>query len=156
MLRIVPLGVFRNGFDLVGDGGQVTASFRGSVWRESGDILVAGQQYVFRREGRRRFRLGGPQGEVAVATCARRWSRGPWQIEVDARQYDLARASWLSRTYRLRLAGRPVGEVTGGRWGSHRGTVDLPAGLPAPAQAFIVAIVITLWRRAEASAASSG
>jgi hypothetical protein len=159
MLNIVPLSMFKNGFDLVGDGGQVVAGFRGSVWRESGEIVVGDQRYAFRREGGRRFRLGGPQGEIAVASRTGRWS-GPWLLETGTKRYELAKAGWFARTYRLLRDGKQVGEVAGGRWWSHRGTADLPAQVPVPVQAFTVAVVITMWRRDDAAsgggAAASG
>jgi hypothetical protein len=152
MLRIEPLGAFKHGFDLIGPDGPV-GGFRGSVWRESGDILVGPQQYRFRREGGRRFRLGGPQGEVAVATRRGRFS-GPWLLDVGGKEYELARAGrFFGRRYVLRRNGETRGSVEAGRWGGRRGsTAELPATMPAPVQAFVVAIVITMWRRDDTSA----
>ena len=146
MAQIVPLGVFKNGFDLVGDAGQPVGGFRGSVWRESGEIVTGGQRYEFRRDGGRRFRLAGPQGGVALARRTGRWSGG-WEITAGPATYLLARAGWFSRGYRLVLDGAVVGQIASGRWLSRAGAANLPVGMAPVAQVFVVAIVLTLWRR---------
>jgi hypothetical protein len=80
MFRIVPLGAFKHGFDLLDESGQPLAGFRGSVWREGGQIVAGPQRWEFGRDGRRRFRLDGPAGTVASAWKPSVWSSG-WEVE---------------------------------------------------------------------------
>jgi hypothetical protein len=146
MPRIVPLGMFSHGFDLVSDSAQPAAGFRGSVWQESGDIVADGQDFEFRRERRRRFVLDGRHGLVASAT-----RRGPlssaWDVFVGERQYELVRAGFLTGAYLLRAGGVEIGRVAKAGALRRGATADLPPDLPLAAQVFISAVVLTQWRR---------
>jgi hypothetical protein len=153
MVRIVPLGVFKNGFDLVDGDGRRLGGFRGSVWRENGEIVAGERRYAFQRAGRRHFELVEKGQAEAVADRPSFWG-GSWTIEAGERRYELARGGWLTRRYDLLRDGEKVGQVAPRGWGSRGGDADLPAELPVAAQAFVVAIVLTLWRREEASASS--
>jgi hypothetical protein len=153
MLRIVPLGVFKNGFDLVDEADQVVAAFRGSPWRESGQITAEGEPYGFRRDGRRRFTLDSPSGTLATAQRRSIWS-ARWDVAVRSQAYELVRAGWFTRTFLVRSGGAEVGRIA--RVGALRrgGTVDLPVGMPSAARAFIAAVVVTQWNRDDKAAAT--
>jgi hypothetical protein len=160
MPHIVPLGMFSHGFDLVSDSAQPAAGFRGSVWRESGDIHADGQEFEFRREGRRRFVLDGRHGLVASAS-RRGLMSSAWDVFVGERQYDLVHAGFMTRAYVLRAGGVDIGRVAKAGMLKRGATVDFPPDLPLAAQVFISAVVITQWRRDDAansggSAAASG
>jgi hypothetical protein len=152
-MRIVPLGAWRNGFDLVAEADRYVGGFRGSVWREGGEIVAGTERYGFVREGRRGFRLAGPHGDVAGAFRPSVWG-GPWTLTVGTAGYELRRGGVFTRTWRLNRDGRQVGEVAG-RLLRGGGTADLPADLPPAAQVFVVAIVLTLWRRDDAAGGAS-
>lgn len=152
MVDVVPQGFFRNGFDLV-DAGRVVSTLRGSVWGEGGEIVAGGERFGFRREGRRRFRLDGGAGTVAVAERRSLWS-GQWTVLLGVQEYGLVKAGWFARAYRLVDGDREVGRVD--RAGTfRRGAVAELPGLPAPVQAFVVAVVLALWKRHD-DAASGG
>jgi hypothetical protein len=152
MPRIVPLGVFSHGFDLVSDSAQPTAAFRGSVWREAGVVLAAGQEFEFRREGRRRFVLDGRHGLVASASRRGIFSSA-WDVFVGERQFELARGGFMTRSYVLRTGGAEIGRVAKLGALKRGANADLPADFPLAAQVFISAIVLTQWRRDDAAAA---
>jgi hypothetical protein len=154
MLRIVPLGAFKHGFDLLDESDQPLAAFRGSVWREGGQIVAGPRRCEFRRDGRRRFRLDGPAGTVATAVKPSVWSAG-WVVEVGSLRYELVRAGWFARAWQLRGRGQTLGRVAPHRGSTRKAVADLPAELSPPVMAFVVAVVLTLWRRDEAAAAGA-
>ena len=154
MLTVRPLGAFKNGFDLLDQIDRPAGGFRGSAWREHGEVTVGPERLSFRRHGGRRFTLEGPTGIVATATKPSVWS-GRWEITVGDRTYGLARRSWMSRAYEVRGRGQALGEVRPTSAFSGRAAVELPAELPVTAQVFLIAVVLTLWRRDEAAAGAA-
>ena len=160
MGRVRPHETFKLGFDLLDDGDRVLGSFQGSAWRERGEITGGGERAGFRRDGGRRFALDGGAGELAVAEKPSIWS-GRWVLHAGGVSYELAKRSWLSRGYELRHGSKVVGSIEPkGVFSSTKAAVDLPAGFPPLVQVFVIAVVITLWRRDSSSssgaAASAG
>ena len=153
MAIVRPHGTFKNGFDLVDDAGRELGSFHGSAWRERGEVTAGGQLYGFRRDGGRRFALDGPGGELAAADKPSIWS-GRWVVTAGGQAYELVRRSWLSPSFELRHGDRVVGAVHPKGFGS-KAVVDLPAELPPAVQLFVVAVVLTLWRRESAAAGAA-
>jgi hypothetical protein len=155
MATVRPHGTFKNGFDLLDAAGRELGSFHGSAWRERGEINTGGEATRFRRDGGRRFALDGPGGgELAAAHKPSIWS-GRWVLQAGGQTYELAKRSWLSRSYELRRGGRVVGSAQPKGAFSGKAAVDLPAELPPAVQVFVVAVVLTLWRR-ESGAAGAG
>jgi hypothetical protein len=154
MPALRPHGTFKNGFDLVDDAGRELGSFHGSAWRERGEISADGQLAGFRRDGGRRFALDGPGGELAVARKPSAWS-GRWVVETGDREYELVKRSWLSRSFELRSGDQAVGSVHPKGVFSGKAAVHLPAELPPAVQVFVVAVVLTLWRRESAAAGAA-
>jgi hypothetical protein len=150
VLTAVPHGTSRNGFDLVDETGAAVATFRASARREQGEITSPDGSWRFRRDGGRHFTLTGERGLVAETSKPGLWS-GRWEVIVGGETYELAKRSWRSRTFEL--SGRSTsGEVRPQREFSRRAEVDLPPELSLPVQAFVVAVVLTLWRREQAAA----
>jgi hypothetical protein len=154
MLLVQPQGSFRRGFDLLDPAGAVIGSFQGSPWREGGRIHAGGQEWEFRRERYRRLVLALPQGEYAAAERVSAWA-GRWSLTAGGRSYELAKAAWYSRRYELRAGDAVVGTLRPRGLSSTKADVDLPAELPPAVQVFVVAVVLTLWRREQASAAGA-
>jgi hypothetical protein len=148
-----PHGVFSTGFDLV-DGEGVVASFDGSSWRERGEVHVADRTWDLRREGGRRFVLADQGGEVATLERVSWWS-GAWRLDHNGRSLPLTKPSIWSRTYRLTAGDAVVGEVRPASVWRRESEVRMPPDLPVHVQVFVVAVVLTLWRR-EQSSASAG
>jgi hypothetical protein len=154
VITVVPRGAFSRGFDLVGDGDRKLGGFDGSVWRENGRIQIGAEEWEFRKERTRRFSLAGPQGTYATAEQTSMWS-SRWQIAVGDRLYLLAKESWLSSGYQVTVGDRVVGSVHRKGIFSSKAEVDLPADMPPPVQVFVIAVVMTQWRR-DSSAAAAG
>lgn len=154
MLVVQPRGTWRRGFDVRDGSGSVVGAFDGSPWREGGRIRAAGQEWEFRRERSRRLVLAGPPGEWAAADQVSYWS-GRWELSAGGRTYSLARPGWWTRRYQLRAGEAVVGELRRrGLFGS-RADGELPPELPPAVQVFVIAVVMTLWRREDSAAAAS-
>ena len=152
VLTAKPHGALRHGFDLVDSAGATVAAFASSVWRENGQVRIGDRFWELRNQGSRRFTLEGQAGTLAVAERASYWS-GAWRVSAGDRTYELVKPSWRSRRYDVRAGGVTVGELRPmGVFGS-KAEVDLPDDMPPPVQVFVVAVVMTLWRREQNSAA---
>lgn len=154
MLTVLPHGALKNGFDLVDPAGVTLGAFVGSAWRENGQIHIGAERWDFRRERSRRFVLVGPHGTYAAADRTSLWS-GEWRISAGDVSYDLVKPSWLSRRYELRAGDEVRGELHPKGVFSSKAEVTLPADLPPPVQVFVIAVVLTLWRRDQASSQAS-
>lgn len=154
MLVVRPRGTWQRGFDVQDGSGTVVGAFEGSPWREGGRIRAAGQEWEFRRERSRRLVLTGPRGEGAAADRVSIWS-GRWRLSAGGRTYELAKPGWWSRRYQLRAGAAVVGELSQRGLFSSKADVELPPELPPAVQVFVIAVVMTLWRR-ENNAAAGG
>jgi hypothetical protein len=161
MLRGVPLGAFKRGFNLLDESDLLDQSavplavFRGSVWRPSGQIVAGLQTYEFHPIGRRRFGLDGPAGTVATARKPSMWSAW-WEVEVGSLQYELVPTGRVARDWQLHERGEKVGWVAPYRGSTRQVIADLPAELSPSVTAFVVAIVLTMWRRTPAGGGGDG
>lgn len=151
---VQPHGIWKRGFDLLDGSGVVVGSFEGSAWQEGGRIRAGGQEWEFCRERSRRLVLAGPQGEEAAAERLSLWS-GRWRLSAGGRTYELAKGFWLSQRYELRAGGAAVGELRPRGAFGRKAEASLPPELPPAVQVFVIAVVLTLWRR-ENSAAAGG
>jgi hypothetical protein len=154
VITVVPRGVFKNGFDLVDDSGRGLGGFAGSAWRENGEIEIGDERWEFRKERSKRFALVGPQGTYATAERTSVWSSA-WHVAVGDRLYELAKASWLRRAYEVHVGDQVVGSVSPKGVFSSKAQVDLPADMPPPIQVFVIAVVMTQWRRDDAAASTT-
>lgn len=154
MLEVRPRGSWRRGFDVLDGSGAVVGAFEGSAWREGGRIRAGGQEWEFRRERSRRLVLAGPQGDGAAADRVSVWS-SRWQLSTGGRTYELVKRAWYSQRFQLRAGDLVVGELRPRGLSGRRAEVTLPPELPPAVQVFVIAVVMTLWRR-ENSAAAGG
>jgi hypothetical protein len=154
VLTVRSRGTWRRGFEVLDPAGMLVGSFEGSPWRENGRILAAGADYDFRRERSRRLVLVGSRGPEAAADRPSFWS-GRWEVSAGGRTYELAKAAWYSQRFQLRAGGAVAGELTRRGVFGNKAEVSLPPELPPAAQVFVIAVVMTLWRRDD-SASSAG
>lgn len=145
-------GLFRNGFDLVDEAGQVLAVFDGSSWRERGEITAGARTFDFRRRGWRTFALSEGGSEVSTAS-QRGWLSLTWDVGFAGAAYSLVRGSIWSRALQVRdAAGATLGEIRPTGVFSRAVDVRLPDSLTPELQAFVVAVVVSLWNRQNAAA----
>jgi hypothetical protein len=155
VLTVRQYGVVRPGFEVLDEAGRLVAAFSGSARTEHGDIAIGDGRWHVRRMTRGHFVLESPSGVLAHADRTSAWS-GRWELHAAGRTYDLVRRSWHSRVHELREAGRPVGTVEPRGPFSRHATATLPSTLPLPEQVFVIAVVLTIWRRDQQAAATSG
>jgi hypothetical protein len=154
VLTVIPRGAFKNGFDLVDGSGRTVGGFDGSAWREGGRIAIGDESWDFRKQRSKRFELAGPQGTYATAQQTSMWST-KWHVAVGDQLFELAKRSWLSSDYEVSVGDRVVGSVDKKGVFSSKAQVSLPADMPPPVQVFVIAVVMTQWRRDGAAAAAS-
>jgi hypothetical protein len=154
MIVARPRGVLTSGFDLVDDAGAVLASLEGSWWREGGTVRSGAGTWEVRRDGWAGFRL--LRGEDAEATArSLGMFRTSLEVQHQGRTYLLKRPSAFRRPYAVWEAGTQVGSVAPTSAFSNAAAVDLPASMPVHVQVFVVAVVVTQWRRQQSAAASA-
>jgi hypothetical protein len=113
MLRVVPVGVFGSGFDLLDELDRPVAAFRRSMLREEDQIVVGTKRWLFRPDGRRRFlldRLDRVGETVATAWQPSVWSSS-WEVEARSPRYELVRAGRFTSDWELRGRGQTLGRV---------------------------------------------
>ena len=151
-----PEGLLSNGFELVEDTGEVTASLDGSFWSGEGTVVVDGREWSMER----RFR-GGVElldGDQVVASARRQgFLSARWSVAYDDRVLTLAKAGLFGRTYSVDAEpGGSVGEVRPNGMFSRGAAVTLPPDMPAHIQVLVVALVMAEWRRSSSAASSAG
>jgi hypothetical protein len=156
MLDATPRGLFTWGFT-VRQGVDAVAEIDPSWFGESAEIRAGGQTYSAYRESL----LGGTfvlqSGErlVARARKASAFVRA-FDIDLSGRPLELKATSVWSREFGLFEGGVQVGRIGPAAWFGRRAVIDLPPGISLPAQLFLLWLVLVLWRRADAAAATGG
>jgi hypothetical protein len=74
-------------------------------------------------------------------------------VEAAGRTYEFQRTSIWGQKQELHSAGQRLGSIERTSFWRSDATADLP-GLPLPVQIFVFVVVLTMWDRASASAAS--
>lgn len=134
--------------------GHPVAHWDGAVWRQGGDLEVAGQPFQVRGNmwGSRFSMLDKAGGVIAAAD---RVGRKRWSVTAGPVTYQFQRASVWSEAQDLLVDGRKVGSVRKVSVWRSDVAVDLP-GVPLPVQVFILGVLVTMWQAHAAAAASGG
>ena len=143
-----PEGLLSNGFELVEDTGEVTATLDGSFWSGQGTVVVEGQEWSMERRFRGDVEL--VDGDEVVASARRQGILSTrWSVAYDGRVLSLAKAGMFTRAYSVDAEpGGPVGQVRPNGMFSRGADVSLPPEMPAHVQVLVVALVMAEWRRA--------
>lgn len=155
MLELVAQGWSSRRFHVVTDG-RVAAEITLGWFREGGALTIDGAPYTLRREGAisGAFILGHQGLEVVWARKPSAW-RERFEVEYEGRTYELVKASWLRNSFELREHGRTVGAVRPRNIFRRRSEMMMPEELPLPVIVFVAALVVLMWNRRNAAAASS-
>jgi hypothetical protein len=128
--------------------GEFLANIDLSIWRERGGFTVADTSYRTYREG---LFSGAFILEANGAVVARAYKPSAWTrrliIEFDDVQLELKPLSALRRGFQLKSGARTIGTVVPRGFLSRGIDIDLPDDLPLPLRAFVVWLVVMLWRR---------
>ena len=144
--------MFKHRYDITEDDRPVTllANFR----REGCEFTVDGQQVQVKRERGKRFVLSGPKGRIATAE---RESGKRWVITTGAGRLELVRPSTWRSAWELHQGGRALGRIERDKGIFSRSShADLPPEVPLPVRVFAFYVVLILWERASAAAATAG
>lgn len=138
--------------------GVVVATLRAAHWKEAATAVVDDREWVLAKDGRElvgRWPVD-PAGTARLrARQASRW-RGTWDVDLEGRVLEAARASFWRSGLRYTDGGRQVavGGSTGG-W-SPRPTLSADVPLPLHAQVFLLWVQFVVDRRTQAAAAGAG
>jgi hypothetical protein len=147
MLTANPRTWYSWDYTLVSDGVPV-ADIETSSWRETGHFTASGATYSMFRE---RLFWGVFLLETDGTVLAR--AKKPsafgrrFVIDVGGAQWELKPRSAFSRSFRLLQGGVEVGRLSAIGFLSRRINVELSESLPLPIKAFVVWLIVLLWKR---------
>ena len=154
MLQLEPTRSFSWAFT-VADDGQPLGTLDISVWRERGDLTVAGQTFHIARKGfvSSDFRLEAGGTVVATATKPSVFRR-EFTVTFSGRTLRLQPRSAWGRALVLREGDREVGFVQPRALWSRRATATMPDTLPLPVRLFVLWLAVLVWKRDDDAAAA--
>jgi hypothetical protein len=153
MLEARRASVWKNRYDIMADGRRL-ATWDESSWKVGGKIEMDGRRYEVRANmwGTKYAMVDGAGTPIASAD---RVGRKSWTVEADGRTYEFRRVSMWRQEEELQSEGQRVGSVRRNSIWRGDAVADLP-GLPRPIEVFVLAVVLTMWDLAAASAATAG
>jgi len=124
-------------------------------WRERADILIEGVTHRVFREGAFSgdFIIEREGHELARATKPSAF-RHTFIVHYNGRDYTLRRQSAWRRTSVLMEGERVIGVISPESAWTRRADADLPSDWPVAIKAFVMWLVIILWKRDAESAAA--
>ena len=135
-------------------GDRTVARLDLSSWRERAEIMIGDVTHrTFREHALGDFAIEAGGRELARATKPSAF-RDTMIVHYGGRDYTLLKPSIWRRTFALLDGERQIGAISPESAWTRRATADLPPDVPVPIQAFVVWLVILLWKRdAQSSAA---
>lgn len=126
------------------------------VFRGGGRLLVDGVEFIVRKEGilGSHFILEAETGVMAEAVKPSALRRS-FQVRAGDRLFTLQAAGLFSRRYVLLHGHQEIGSISPSGFFGRTTIVDLPESVPIPIRLFLLFLVLLLWKRAAAAAASS-
>jgi hypothetical protein len=123
--------------------------------REGGGFTLGGVPYTLRRERPAGdFVLADPSGVPTARARKPSAFRRRFELEHPGGSLRIESTSGWGRSYRVLGVEGQVGEVRRRSLWRRQVQADLPADLPRPIQVFVLGLVILMFRRDEAAAAS--
>jgi hypothetical protein len=153
-VTIVPKRWFSWDFSVI-SGGRTLAALDLFTWRERAEIRIGDVTH-------HAFRERAMSGDFVIEAAGRQLARAAkpsvfrntFVVSYDGRDYTLRKASVWRREFELMDGERRIGTLAPESCWSRRATAELPSDWPAPITAFVVWLVIILWKR-EATAAAA-
>ena len=138
-------------------GDRTLATLDLSCWRERAEIMIGD---VTHRVFRERVMSGDFVIEAGGRELARATKPSAFRhtiiVHYTGKEYTLRKRSVWRRAFVLLDGERQIGAITPESAWTRRATADLPPDWPAPITAFVIWLVIILWKRdADGGAASS-
>jgi hypothetical protein len=155
MLSVVPKHWYSWDFRIEDPVGIPWGEVALSSWRERGSVAVGADRYKVSRQGLTGpFVLEGPSGEVARAVKVSAFKR-EFELSMAQRDFTLKQVSWWRREYALLQGGAVAGSMAPKSWLSRRGQARLPDDMPQEVCAFVLWLILLMWKRDSDAAASS-
>ena len=133
--------------------GVVVATLRASNWKEAATAVVDDREWVLAKDGRELVGRwpADPAGTARLRARQSSWWRGTWDVDLEGRVLQAARASFWRSSLRHTDAGRQVavGGTIGG-W-SPRPTLTADDSLPLDHQVFLLWLALVMARRDQAA-----
>lgn len=123
------------------------------VRREGCVFSLHDTEYRIERADRRRFRLLGPNGQVAVAE---RETGREWTVKTSGGNLKLVKPSLWRSAWDIRQRGTTKGRAYHEGWFKQTYLADVPSDIPLPDAVFTFYVVLVIFERAAAAAASAG
>jgi hypothetical protein len=146
-LRAIPKGWFSGDFYVL-DGARQVAEMDLSKWREQGVLIVEGTPYQVYRE---RLMSGAFILETAGSVVVRAEKPSVFfrrfLIECQGRQFMLQAKSVFGREFTLFDGPSEIGSIAPEGIFTRRAEAHLPEELPLPLKAFILWLVLIIWKR---------
>jgi hypothetical protein len=138
-------------FDVTDDTRRV-AHLDLSVWREEGVLTIDGVAHRVYREGvgSGDFLLERDGIVLARATKPSAF-RSAFEVRHDGRTYELAKESVWRRRFVIRSGSAEIGSLAPRRMFGREAVATLPESWPLPLKAFVIWLVVILWKRAAAA-----
>ena len=137
------------------EGSREVADMDLSAWREKATLTIDGVEYRVSREGLVSGDFLLERGGTVLARATKPsafWNT--FIIHYMGREYTLRKASMWRRTFILDDQGHEIGRIVPHSMWRRDGTATLPPDWPLPVRAFVVWLVIILWKREADSAAA--
>ena len=139
----------------VTSGDRTVAEIAIASWRERAEIVIGGVT-------NRVFREHAMGGDFIIEAGGRELARATKPsaftntiiVHYGGRDYTLGKPSIWRRTFALMDGERQIGSISPESAWTRRATADLPTDWPMPIQAFVIWLVILLWKREAQSSAA--
>jgi hypothetical protein len=153
-LTMVPRRWFSWDYTVV-NGDRTVAVLDVASWRERAEIRIGDVTH-------RVFREGAMSGDFVIEAGGRELARATKPsafrerviLHYGGKDYTLRKASMWRRAFVLMDGDRQIGSVAPENAWTRRATADLPADWPAAITAFVIWLVVVLWKREANSAAA--
>jgi hypothetical protein len=153
-MKVIPKSWYSWDFSVT-DGGRTIAVLDLSCWRERGEIVIQEVTHRVFREGAMSGDFVVERGGRPLASASKpsAW-RHTFIVHYNGKEYTVRKPSVWRRGFVLMDGERQIGSLSPESMWTRRATADLPSDWPMPIKAFVIWLVIILWKRDANNAAA--
>jgi hypothetical protein len=153
-MKVIPKSWYSWDFSVM-DGGRTIAVLDLSCWRERGEVVIQEVTHRVFREGAMSGDFVIEQGGRPLASASKpsAW-RHTLIVHYNGKEYTVRKPSMWRRGFVLMDGERQIGSMSPESMWTRRATADLPSDWPMPIKAFVIWLVIILWKRDANNAAA--
>lgn len=150
MLRARRRGFFKREYEIHSAGQLVTELTGGR--REGCEFSLSGTGYRAERDGRKRFVLSGPDGQLATAE---RQTGREWTVRTATGDLTLVKPSVWRSGWEVRRGGA-TGSIRHEGAFTRTYSADVPEDVPLPVAVFALYVILVIFEHQAAAAAAAG